>query len=243
MLNPEHCLIPYETSSLPPGPWLVFAPHGDDETYGMGGTLLKAQQSCIETHLIILTDGALGGDKDNLVELRQNEVAKACKLLGIKSTHNWQEPDRGLQLSDVLVAKTVDAIKQINAAAVFFPGPMELHPDHRSAAAVVWAALQHMQSQQGNTPDAYSYEIGVQNPINMLIDISAHVVDKEQVMAVYASQNSENNYEELVLALDKGRTYTLPAEVSHAEGFYQYSAGQLAKPLKDVTQEIIELYF
>ncbi len=62
-------------------------------------------------------------------------------------------------------------------------------------------------------------------------------------MAVYASQNVENNYEELVLALDKGRTYTLPAAVSHAEGFYKYSAAQLSMPLKQVTQQIIELYF
>lgn len=243
MLNPEHCLIPYTTSPLPRGPWLVFAPHGDDETYGMGGSLLQARQQNIETHLIILTDGALGGDKDNLVELRQNEVAKACELLGIKSTHNWQEPDRGLQPTDALINKACEAIQQTKAASVFFPGPMELHPDHRTAAAIVWAALQKMHSKQSTAPEAYSYEIGVQNPINLLIDISAQVPAKEQVMAVYASQNSENNYEELVLALDKGRTYTLPASVSHAEGFYNYAPAQLALPIKQVTQQIIDLYF
>ncbi len=27
---------------LPLGPWLVFAPHADDETFGMGRSLLKA---------------------------------------------------------------------------------------------------------------------------------------------------------------------------------------------------------
>ena len=41
MLNPEHMLLPYSLSDLPAGPWLVFAPHADDETYGMGGTLLR----------------------------------------------------------------------------------------------------------------------------------------------------------------------------------------------------------
>jgi LmbE family N-acetylglucosaminyl deacetylase len=243
MLNPEHSLIPYETSPLPAGPWLVFAPHGDDETYGMGGTLLKAKQQSIQTNLIILTDGALGGDKDNLVELRQGEVTNACELLGISKSQNWQEPDRGLELTSALVAKAYDAIKQTKAEAVFFPGPMELHPDHRITAAIVWAALQKIQAEQGAAPGAYSYEIGVQNPINVLVDISAQVPAKEEVMAVYASQNVENNYEELVLALDKGRTYTLPAAVSHAEGFYKYSGAQLGMPLKQVTQQIIELYF
>ena len=42
MLQPEHILVPFSVSELPPGPWLVFAPHSDDETFGMGGSLLKA---------------------------------------------------------------------------------------------------------------------------------------------------------------------------------------------------------
>jgi hypothetical protein len=62
-------------------------------------------------------------------------------------------------------------------------------------------------------------------------------------MKIYASQNGENNYEELVLSLDKGRTFTLPPDVSHAEGFYKYSVTELASSLKEVTHKIIDLYF
>ena len=61
-LNPESSLLPYTPSALPPGPWLVFAPHADDETYGMGGALLLAKAQKIETHVVVLTDGALGGE-------------------------------------------------------------------------------------------------------------------------------------------------------------------------------------
>jgi hypothetical protein len=43
-LNPEHILVPFAPAALPPGPWLVFAPHADDETFGMGGSLLKASK-------------------------------------------------------------------------------------------------------------------------------------------------------------------------------------------------------
>ena len=38
----------------------MFAPHADDETFGMGGSLLKASKHGVETHVIVLTDGALG---------------------------------------------------------------------------------------------------------------------------------------------------------------------------------------
>jgi len=242
MLNPEHKLIPFSTSALPSGPWLVFAPHADDETYGMAGSLLKASESGLETHLVVMTDGALGGDAANLVDLRSREIQEASKLLGAKSLDSWQQPDRGLEFSEELVLRIIQKIEDLGAASVFFPGPLELHPDHRVAALLVWAAIQNLAS-RGVAPQAYSYEIGVQNPVNMFVDITAQRPLKEKAMKIYASQNGENNYEELVLSLDKGRTFTLPANVSHAEGFYKYSAIELASSLKEVTHKIIDLYF
>ena len=242
MLNPEHRLIPFETSPLPPGPWLVFAPHADDETYGMAGSLLKADAAGIETHLVVLTDGALGGSAEDLVDVRRQEVQAAAKILGIDSLDSWQEPDRGLVHSEALVSKIAQKIQDVGAASIFFPGPLELHPDHRITALLVWSALQQLNA-EGTARHAYSYEIGVQNPVNIFVDISEQRPRKEEVMAIYASQNDENNYEELVLSLDKGRTFTLPGNVSHAEGFYLYKEQELAKSLKEVTHDIIELYF
>jgi len=241
-LNPEHRLIPFETSELPAGPWLVFAPHADDETYGMAGSLLKASEAGIATHLVVMTDGALGGSAADLVDTRQQEVQAAAKLLGITSLDSWQEPDRGLVYSEASVSKIAHKINSLGAASVFFPGPLELHPDHRVTALLVWAAIQQL-SKESLSVNAYSYEIGVQNLVNVLIDITEQRPRKEQAMTIYASQNDENNYEELVLSLDKGRTFTLPANVSHAEGFYRYSEEQLATSLRAVTHEIIELYF
>lgn len=241
-LNPEHKLIPYETSPLPSGPWLVFAPHADDETYGMAGSLVKASEEGIQTHLVVMTDGALGGSAEGLVDVRNKEVLEAAEILGINSVDSWQQPDRGLQHSTDLVSKIVRKMQQVGAVSVFFPGPLELHPDHRHTALLVWAALQSLHNKAVG-PTAYSYEIGVQNPVNLFIDITAQRAAKEQSMKAYESQNDENNYEELVLSLDKGRTFTLPAEVSHAEGFYRYSPDQLQLSLKEVTRNIIDLFF
>jgi N-acetylglucosamine malate deacetylase 1 len=239
-LNPEHRLIPFSTSPLPPGPWLVFAPHADDETYGMAGSLLKASEEGLQTHLVVMTDGALGGATENLVDVRAQEVRQAAKILGINSVDGWQQPDRGLKVSDELIDRVCKKIAEVGAASVFFPGPLELHPDHRITALIVWAALQKLGAA---APSAYSYEIGVQNPVNLFVDITTQRPRKEQAMAVYASQNDENNYEELVLSLDKGRTFTLPADVQHAEGFYLYSGEELGTSLKEVTHKIVDLYF
>ena len=81
-------------------------------------------------------------------------------------------------------------------------------------AQLVWAALQSLDT----PPVAFAYEISVQSPVNRLIDITAQRAIKGQAMAVYVSQNSQNNYPELVQALNTTRTFTLPASVRQAEG-------------------------
>ena len=241
MLNPEHVLIPFQASLLPPEPWLVFAPHADDETFGMGGSLLKAKNEGIETHLVVLTDGALGGESEDLVKVREEEVNQAAQLLGIKSLHCWSEPDRGLDYNESLVGKITDTIRAQAPAAVFFPGPFEIHPDHRATAFLVWSALQQLCG-KGTVPEAVAYEIGVQNPVNLLIDVTEQYAEKKKAMAIYASQNSENNYQELVLALDKGRTFSLPAKVEFAEGFFRFQSKDMAMSLQEVTHKIVDLY-
>tara|TARA_B100002003_G_scaffold248853_1_gene283615 strand:- start:990 stop:1760 length:771 start_codon:yes stop_codon:yes gene_type:complete len=241
MLNPEQFLIPFQTSPLPAGPWLVFAPHADDETFGMGGSLLKASQQGIDTHLLVLTDGAMGGNRDDLVAVRSQEVKEAAELLGLTSLQCWSEPDRGLQHSERLIEKISESIGAIAPACVFFPGPFEIHPDHRATAFLVWEALQALQA-RSVTPEAIAYEIGVQNPVNLLIDVTAQREAKEQVMRAYASQNSENNYQHLVLALNKGRTFSLPETVEFAEGFYRFQARDLKLSLREMTHKIVDLY-
>ena len=234
-------LIPFQASQLLPGPWLVFAPHADDETFGMGGSLLKAKKENVETHLVVLTDGAFGGEREDLVKVREEEVNRAAQLLGIKSLHCWSEPDRGLDHDESLVGKITDTIRSLAPAAVFFPGPFEIHPDHRATAFLVWSALQQLR-ENGVSPEAIAYEIGVQNPVNLLIDVTDQYAEKKEAMAIYASQNNENNYEELVLALDKGRTFSLAAHVEFAEGFFRYQPKDLALSLQDMTHKIVDLY-
>jgi len=241
MFNNESILIPFHASPLPEGPWLVFAPHADDETFGMGGSLLKAEREGIETHLVVLTDGSRGGNSVDLVETRNREVRQASAMLGFKSVDCWSEPDRFLDPTDDIIEKASGIIQDLLPSTVFFPGPLEIHPDHRATALLVWKALQKFRGKEF-TPEPISYEIGVQNPANMLIDITTQRQGKEAVMQVYASQNKENNYPELVIALDKGRTFSLPKEVKFAEGFFRYQIQDLDLSIEKMTHLVIDLY-
>ncbi len=215
-------LIPYQTSSLPEGPWLVFAPHPDDETFGMGGSLLLAFKKAVKITLVVLTDGSMGGQKtesDNMVSIREKEAAEVSQRLHLEAVSFWRQPDRGLKVSKNLIARVAELVGELKPASIFFPSPMELHPDHRTAATLVWEGLRACPTFSGK---AYAYEISVQCPTNRLVDITAVANEKRALAAIYKSQITERDYLSAMLALNRTRSYTLPPEVLFAEAFFSY---------------------
>ena len=124
MLKQENSFLPFSTSECPRGPWLIFAPHADDETYGMGGAILKAKSIGLKTHLVVMTDGALGGEASNLIYVRRQEVEAAAQELGISTIDCWAEQDRSLKIKSSLVTRIVDKILLAEPAAIFFPSPL-----------------------------------------------------------------------------------------------------------------------
>jgi LmbE family N-acetylglucosaminyl deacetylase len=226
----EHQLVPYQTSVLPvdQGPWLVLAPHADDESFGMGGTLAKAADAGIQTHLWVLTDGALGGTGADLVLRRRQEALDAARVLGMEGVQFHHQPDRQLGASSSLLQSLSIELKKLHPAAVFFPGIHELHPDHRACALLAWQLLRQMGD---DAPQALSYEISGQSAANCLVDISSTMSRKLQALGVYHSQLDQNNYIEIVMSLNKLRTFTLAANVKWAEAFYRYSRDELQEDL------------
>ena len=222
MILEENQLLPYSSSELPPGPWLVFAPHPDDETFGMGGSLLLASQHGIETHVVFVTDGALGGEgnQEALVKERMKEASRATAELQVSEIYFFNESDRGLKLTDKLLDKTETLLRKIQPRSIFIPTPMEYHPDHRVTAELGWRCAKRINE---FAIDVYSYEISTLAPINVLIDVSEVADKKYEVVKMYASQLTQAKYLALVQAVDTARTFSLPIDRIAAEGFYKFS--------------------
>jgi glycosyltransferase involved in cell wall biosynthesis/LmbE family N-acetylglucosaminyl deacetylase len=214
----EQTYLPAQTSSLPTGRWLVLAPHADDETFGMGGAIALAALSGTVVDVLIMTDGAKGGDDTDLVAIREQEAQLAIHALGCRNVHFLRQPDRDLKVSETVIARVAEYIRADDYSAVFFPSPVEPHPDHRATAQIGWEALR--QTQFSAAP--ISYEISTQGPCNLLVDISVVVEKKAEVMRLYASQLTQNAYVERILGLNAARAWSLPLDVSHAEAFYRW---------------------
>lgn len=225
----EGNLIPFSCGWFPEGAWLVFAPHADDETFGLGGSLLRAKWLGVATQLVIMTDGAQGGAQPDLVAVREAEARRAAAMLGCSEVHFLAQPDRALAPAATLARRMADLILQQRPSLVFFPGLYEPHPDHRATALLVWEALRLIDAAQRPLPVAY--EITVQGPVNLLVDITDWMPQKQQVIALYHSQLQENRYLELSAALNKLRTFTLGAAVQYAEGFHVFDVADVEQPL------------
>lgn len=212
----EHQLIPYEPSDIPPGPWLVFAPHPDDETFGMGGSIALASRQNIRVEVVVMTAGDQGGDP----EIRRLECQCAGEILGAGKFHFWNIPDRGINRAAVSREDLQTIIGSLQPETVFLPGIQEYHPDHRAATQVIRPLLDSV----GYKKNIWFYEISRHNEANRLVDITTVMELKLRAINCFASQRHHNDYDRTILALNVSRAYTLPRETTHAEAFWSGSS-------------------
>jgi LmbE family N-acetylglucosaminyl deacetylase/glycosyltransferase involved in cell wall biosynthesis len=221
----EEKLIPYHTCDLPAGPFFVVAPHPDDETFGMGGTIVLAKRKGIPVHVLILTDGQLAGN----FSIRREESQRAGHVLGVSHLYFWGLQDRQLIQTSLSQGAMSRILEEIAPRTVFLPALQEFHPDHRATTYMFWEALKELKFDG----ELWIYEITRQSEVNRLIDITSAVPRKIEAIQCYSSQINQNNYEAVVLGLNAARSYTLGPEVTHAEGFWQVEDWKAKKPFTE----------
>lgn len=215
-MNPtEPYFVPYHPMPDVPGrSLLVLAPHPDDEVFGCGGLVALAVSQGHAVRVLVLTDGALGGDRGQ----RETESRRAADVLGYGRTPGalqfLQRPDRGLQPDAALVAAIQAHAEAVGADVMVAPSPFEVHPDHRAACVAAVAAAQQRQC------SLFFYEVGQALMPNRLLDISALVQTKSAAIACFESQLSQQAYGDHILALNRYRAYTLGPNVNHAEAYW-----------------------
>jgi LmbE family N-acetylglucosaminyl deacetylase len=218
--RPEHELIPYRAlAPLGLRSIVVLAPHPDDEVFGCGGLLALAVQQGVSVRVVVVSDGAAGGD----AAARERESRAAAEVLGYGRQSGalefWRLPDRGV----VADARLVDRIRALcgedSAHWLMAPSPFEVHPDHRAVCLAATEAAGRAAAQ------LVYYEIGQPLMPDLLVDISAVTPHKRDAMRCFASQLVQQDYGEHVTALNRYRSYTLGPGVTHAEAFWRAPAG------------------
>ena len=168
----EEELIPFRPSDIPEGPYLVFAPHPDDETLGMGGTIALATQRQIQVSIVVLTDGS----KEGSAEERKAEARAASAVLGVSRIDFLDIEDRKLNKTNLIDKGFRELLVDIKPKSIFIPSSLEYHPDHRAAFILVLEAL----NQTDYDGNIWSYEISRHGEADRLIDITPVLAIKKR---------------------------------------------------------------
>jgi LmbE family N-acetylglucosaminyl deacetylase len=170
---------------------LVLAPHVDDETIGLGGTILNAVSNGTEVHCIYITDGSKsvsGLSKDELMIARKKEAEKVQEILGIHTIKYFDQPDGQVAVNQQVVNKLANYIEEFNPDIIFTTTFIDCHPDHVATARILANCLEQINF----TGEIWSYEINCpMDPsyINRIIDVTKQYEEKNAALSVFQSQS------------------------------------------------------
>lgn len=192
--------------------------HPDDEAANFGGTLAKLSEQGHHIDLVCLTSGEAASNRGNaksneeLMALRTQELAAACKLLGVQRHEIWRFPDGGLPRVNFheVVGRLVKCIRRWRPQVVLTMGPegsVTGHPDHSmvsliATAAYHWAAQARHYPEQGLEPwqaDRLYYGTALARPegfltvhlppAHVVVDVAPYVERKIAAFKLHATQS------------------------------------------------------
>lgn len=170
--------------------------HPDDVEIGMGATVAKMVSQGLDVVLVDLTDGE--PTPRGTHETRMDEAAAAANALGVKRRITLPLVNR--ELMDTMEARTMVAeiVREHRPRLLFAPYPVDAHPDHVSASAIVEAARfysKFVKTKMTGEPHfpahVYHYfavHLRLVAKPSFIVDVSDHLEVKRSALAAYVSQ-------------------------------------------------------
>ena len=181
---------------------IVISPHPDDETLGVGGTLLrrKAEGGSI-AWLIITTITVEGGWSERRIKERAREIQRVRQLYEFDEVYALNFPTTLLYTVPMrdLVESVSNVFKTFEPEEVFVPHPADTHTDHRVVFNAVSACTKWFRYPSVNRVLAYEtlsetdFGLGTDQAFrpNVFVDIADFVTKKLVAMDIYASEVGE----------------------------------------------------
>ncbi|WP_424412278.1 PIG-L deacetylase family protein [Paenisporosarcina sp.] len=167
---------------------VVFAPHVDDETIGLGGTIKKYTDQQTKVHIVNVTDGGKSNRHvSNLSDIRKQELKLIQPILGITSLSFLDYPDG--QVNTIQSSEDfVKVLEELKPEIVYTTSFIDAHTDHTATAHLLADALKNSKHQPKLIRQ---YEINCPVPpefINCVIDITNENNTKLQAITYFKSQ-------------------------------------------------------
>jgi N-acetylglucosamine malate deacetylase 1 len=177
---------------------LFFAAHPDDVELSCGGTVIKLVKMGKKVGIVDLTKGELG--TRGSAEIREREVRKANKVMGIQIRENLRLADGNIEENSENTLKIMKIIRQYAPKIVFHPYQRDRHPDHTHASNLVreaafYSGLHKIKTEKEGKPQEphrpqkqFSYMQSYPFEPSFVIDISEEFRKKMETIKCYSSQ-------------------------------------------------------
>lgn len=211
---------------------LVISAHPDDETLGVGGSLLSHKAQGDNLYWVIITNisESQGFLKDR-VKNRQEEIEKVSLAFGFIKTFKLNYPTMTLSSSSIneIVPKISEIFQEVQPEIIYTLNRSDAHSDHRYISDAVMACTKSfrypyikkvlMYECISETEFAPAFPEKMFLP-NYFIDISNYLEDKIEIMNIFKSEMGEHPFPRSVdniraLAIYRGSV----AGVKYAEAF------------------------
>jgi N-acetylglucosamine malate deacetylase 1 len=174
--------------------------HPDDVEIGMGATVAKMVRQGLDVVMVDLTDGE--PTPRGTHETRMLEAKAAATSLGVAERVTLDLVNR--ELADTIAARKAVAalVRKHRPRVIFAPYPVDAHPDHVAAAAIVEAARFYSKFVKTDIPGephkpAHLYHYWavhlrlVAKP-SFVVDVSETIGSKSVALSSYVSQFGEH---------------------------------------------------
>ena len=139
---------------------LIISPHADDETYGMGGTILKRIKNGDEIYILVVCAGDIHFEHNNKLikrEVREKEFDVILKSYGCKG--EMLQFTEESYLDTVPTRDIVNQIERVNDSFkpdVWYIAGLSFHQDHRKVFEACASASRP--TRKSVPKEIYSYE-------------------------------------------------------------------------------------
>lgn len=184
---------------------LVIAPHADDETLGMGGSIARFVAEGHEVHVALLTGAGEDGEhafiaREKFTEVRA-EFEAALAVLGVKHRHLRNLPAVEVEGMPIHEVNTVarDLVAATRPDRLYLPFAFDLHLDHRRLFySFIVQGRAYLPLGMG-VREIYCYETASETHLapaylepafspNVYVDITPHLAKKLAALDCYKSQ-------------------------------------------------------
>lgn len=192
---------------------LALGSHPDDIEFGCGGTLTKYARSGHRIHMMVMTEGHAGGDR----EVRRAEQEKAAEALHCDKLFWGGYLDTEVPLGQTIIQRIEEVVADVKPAFIFIHHGNDTHQDHRNLAHATITATRYSRNvlfYEGPTTQAFTPTV--------FVDITEVMDDKVRALEAHASQLDKTNIGQLSivdLAHSAARFRGTQARVKCAEGF------------------------